>query len=248
MRQLDLDTLKANASDNLSFYKTANTDWMIERLGDDPLVTFYKPASSFELDPKGREIDNARILYEATSNLSDSEATDERIWVGLTHGICWNYMRESLAYEIENYRRIRFNETTILNRYFFNMKANSRKRSIYINGLSKLWWGARLCYDSKNENDPYHYLELFEIAFSHKLINTFSSNYMANKDIRFSIFDAAKYIFSKGLAIKGDTMVPILVYLNELGGRILLDVFSREELTGRLIEYIDKNIDIIAAK
>ena len=246
--QQDLDALKANVADNLLFYQRKDTDWIVDILGHDPLILFKKPVREFELDPKGKEIDNARKIYLAMAGLSDSEATDERIWVGLSHGSCWDYMRESLIYEMENNRRIKMDETLILNRYFFNMKANARKRSMYINGLSKLWWAGRLSYDPSNQKDPFHFLELFEIAFSHKLINTYSSNYMANKDIRFSVFDAALHIKSKGYEIKADTMVPMSIYLNELGGRVLLDMFSREELTGRLIEFVDQNINIIAAR
>jgi hypothetical protein len=245
---LDLDTLKANVSENLSFYQGTDKDWIIDRLGHDPFIIFKKPVEAFELDPKGKEIDNSRTLYKAMASLSDSEATDERIWAGLSHSICWDYMRESLIYEMENNRRIKMDDTLILNRYFFNMKANARKRSMYINGLSKLWWAARLCYDHADKTDPFHFLELFETAFSHKLINTYSSNYMANETIRFSVFEAASHIKSKGYEIKADTMVPMLKYLNELGGRVVLDIFSREELTGRLIEYVEQNIDMITGK
>ena len=125
------------------------------------------------------------------------------------------------------------------------MKSNARKRSIYINNLSKLWWAGRLCYNSDNKDNPFQYLSLFETAFSHKLINTFSSNYMANRDIRFSVFDTAQYIQSKGIPIKGDTMVPLLTYLNELGGRVLLDMIPRQQLTEMLISYTDKHIEDI---
>lgn len=248
INQNHLDYLKANVIPNLAMYKAEDSSWIVEQLGSNPLTTFKKPVEEFRLNPVDKEINNSRILYNATKTLTDSEATDERIWVGLTHGICWAFMRENMQYDLENNSRTRFNGISILNKYFFNMKSNARKRSIYINSLSKLWWAGRLCYNSDNKNNPFQYLSLFETAFSHKLINTFSSNYMANKDIRFSIFDTALYIQDKGTIIKGDTMVLLLMYLNELGGRVLLDMIPREQLTDMLISYADKHIEEITKR
>ena len=92
------------------------------------------------------------------------------------------------------------------------------------------------------------YLKLFESAFSHKLINTYSSNYMANKTIRFSVFEAGLYLMNKGIEIKGDTLVPLTTYLNELGGKVLLDLYSFEELKSVLIKFADDNIDEIISR
>ena len=45
-----------------------------------------------------------------------------------------------------------------------------------------------------------------------------------------------------GIEIKGDTMTPLLIYLNEIGGKIMLDILSRQEIYELLKSYIDENV------
>ena len=124
----------------------------------------------------------------------------------------------------------------------------TKARSIYINTLAKMWLLGRLCYNKENQEDPFKYLELFETAFSHKLINTFSSNILGNPKIRFAYFDTGLYIKSLGIPIKGDTLVPLLMYLNELGGRIVLDILEREEIYEMLVNFAINNLDEIKSR
>ena len=249
LSQDDLDSLKVNVENNLLKYKEIENLWIVEQLGHDPFIEFNKEVEDFILDSKAKEIENAKVLYMAMKNITDSEATDERLWTGLTHSICWDFMRESLEYDMGKSRRTKFNTNTILNRYFFNIKSGStRKRSMYINTLSKMWWAGRLCFNEENKENPFEYLTLFETAFSHKMVNVFSSNILGNKDIRFAFFDSMLYIKSMGIKIKGDTMSPSLTYLNEIGGKIILDVLSRQEIFELLKSYIDENLEEIKSK
>jgi len=248
MNQNDLDTLKMNADSNLDYYKSKDNFWMIDKLGHNPLVEYKRDVETFSLDPKSDEVDNARVIYSAMKNISDSEATDERLWAGLTHGLFWDFMRENIHSDIETSAKTKFTEKLIVNRYFFNIKENARKRSLSINSLSKLWWAGRLTYDKENKNDPYESLKLFRSAFSHKMINTFSSNYMANPDIRFAVFDVALELQQDGVEIKGDTMVPILVFLNEIGGKLLLDTYTRKEWRNELKRFAFENLDGILSR
>ena len=147
-----------------------------KQLDYNPFIEFKKSVDEFELDPQASDIKNTKILYQAMRNLTDSEATEERLWSCMAHGAFWDFMRDKFKYDIESNSRFTFKESTILNRYFFNTKSHGWKRSMQLNILSRMWWTGRLCYDEKNKKDPFHYLELFESAFSHKVINTFSSN------------------------------------------------------------------------
>lgn len=245
MNQNDLDTLKTNVDSNLEYYKLKDNSWIIDKLGHNPLVEYKHDVEKFSLDPNLDEVDNARILYSAMKNISDSEATDERLWAGLTHGLFWDFMHESILIDIEASTKTKLSERLVLNRYFLNIKENARKRSLSINSLSKLWWAGRLTYDKDNKNDPYESLNLFRSAFSHKMVNTFSSNYMANPDIRFAVFDVALELQQDGIEIKGDTMIPILVYLNELGGKMILDTFTRKEWRSELKKFSIENLENI---
>ena len=50
------------------------------------------------------------------------------------------------------------------------------------------------------------------------------------------------YIKRLGIEIKGDTMVPLMIYLNELGGSMLLDILSREEIYDLLVDCVNDNV------
>ena len=46
-----------------------------------------------ELDENGsKDFENARFIYEAFSELTPSDANDERLWIRLTHDHCHSYM------------------------------------------------------------------------------------------------------------------------------------------------------------
>lgn len=243
-----LDSLKGNVRYNKDNYKNDDNKWIEKQLAYDPFIEFKKSVDDFKLDPQAKEIENTKVLYTAMKNITDSEATEERLWSGMSHGVLWNFMKKKFEYDIDNNSRFTFDENTILNRYFLNRKVNGWKRAMQINILSRMWWMGRLCYDENNKKDPFHYLVLFETAFSHKTINTFSSNILGNKDIRFAYFDAGLYIKSLNIEIKGDTMVPMMVYLNGLGGSTLLDILSRNEIYDLLVHFINENIDVIKSR
>jgi len=240
--------LKTNLDQFTHHYKEDTKDWLLEELGHDPLIPYKKEFPEFTLDPYDKEIHNAKKLFTALKDLSLSDATEERLWVGLSHGIFWEYMQKNTAYTLSLNPRSTFDTGFIKNRYFLNTEKNTQKRSLYIHALSKLWWAGSLTYDQENKSNPFQALWLFENAFSHKLINTFSSNFMANKTIRFALFDAGLYLNTSGIPIKGDTLVPLLKHLNELGGSVILDLYSREELAAHLIDYAKAHIHEIKSR
>jgi len=245
LAQDGLFQLKSNPSTYLKHYRNDSNEWITKELGYNPFIIYKTEVTEFQLNPEADEVDNAQILYTAMKNISDSDATDERLWAGLTHGILWQFMRDNLEYTIDTNQRVRMDDNLILNRYFFNTERNAKKRSMFINNLSKLWWAGRLTFDSEDRQSPFKSIELFRSAFSHKLVNTFSSSFMANENARFALFDAGLFIKEEGIEIKGDTLVPLTKYLNMLGGSMILDMFSREELRDMLINYAKDNLDEI---
>lgn len=244
----DLLFLKSNVSSNLDLYKEEKNDWIVQEFLQSPFIPYKREFQEIILDPEKSEVDNARILFSALKDLSPSDATDERFWAGLAHGALWEYMRESSKKSLEDNPRLSLDETFVKNRYFFNLEKNGHKRSLYINGLSKLWWAGKMTYDDSNAKDPFRYLNLFETAFSHKLINTFSSSFMASETVRFALFECGLYLKEQGIPIKGDTLVPMMKHLNELGGSMILDVMEREELQEKLIDFAIENLDEVMAR
>lgn len=98
----------------------------------------YIKESNLEIDEivldteteKGKEtktdIENIIRVYNHLKDLTDSQASDERIWVACTLDSHLEYMK---------YRWNVNNEEEFLNRYFFNYSA---QRSLFRNGMSRL--------------------------------------------------------------------------------------------------------------
>lgn len=246
--QDDLYALKTNIISNISHYRQDDAQWIHLLLSHDPFIPFKRDVNFFELNPHADEVDNAKTLYLSMQHISDSEAVDERLWAGMAHGSFWGYMSAHILHDLEKNTRLKLDDGLIRRRYFFDIKRNARKRSLFIHSLSKLWWVGRLTFDAESKGHEFDSLELFRTAFSHKAINTFSSSFMANPEIRFALFDTALWLRNQGIEIKGDTMVPLSKFLNELGGQSVIDTFSREELSKMLKNHADDHIEEIRSR
>lgn len=108
------------------------------------------------------DADNAARLYDGLSMLSQTEASDLRLWVYLGHGPFIDYMRKRWPVTKND-----DGTNTILRRWLFH--SDGRVRAISRNGLSRLWWGAHLTrapwesdefFIPLKKRDPYHYTRL----------------------------------------------------------------------------------------
>ena len=64
--------------------------------------------------PENTDWINAKILYKALMMISDTQASDERFWVGLAHAELWDYMLYRCKLTEENDK-----SNKILINYFF---------------------------------------------------------------------------------------------------------------------------------
>ena len=105
MKKDALNTLKASLKYTYPKYYTQKTNkWIYDICGDEPFQEFVE-IPDFDLAPldtglSSGEIDllNCKIVYENLSFLTESQASDERLWVGLTHGVFYDYMRKQSFY------------------------------------------------------------------------------------------------------------------------------------------------------
>ena len=105
MKREAIDSLKDNMPQLYGKYYTEPTNkWLEEFCGFDPFIEF-QDVPDFQLadldsDMTLGEIDlmNCKIRYEQFRFLSESQASDERLWAGLTHGTFYNYMRKRWKY------------------------------------------------------------------------------------------------------------------------------------------------------
>ena len=117
-----------------------------EAFGDDRIIRDTNIAGDdFDLDmsfekPEQSDLENVKRVHKHMSALSESQASDERIWAAYTLSVFQKYME---------YRWKPDSDVAMMNRYFFSY---SPKRSLFRNGIARLWWIGHLTYDEKRTN------------------------------------------------------------------------------------------------
>lgn len=89
------------------------------------------------------DFDNAKIIYTAFSNLTPTEANDERFWVTLTH----HYFHK---YCVTRWMNQESKKDSVIDRFFYegnSLVARSR------NAISRLWWTAYLTINNDTDNE-----------------------------------------------------------------------------------------------
>ena len=233
-----LESLKNSLEENLHFYKESDNKWVYSFFGNSPFREFKKEVPDFNLvmdskKPESTDVKNAEILYKNLLSLTDTQASDERLWAGLTHGTFYNYM---------HYRWGNSNNslTNVKSRYFF---AQIKRRSLVRNPLSRLWWIGKYTYDEQYEN-PFELLKYFRTDFATKALYLFSSNFSSNDKIRKALLIAVNNFENKGIKIDRKKFNDIIMYLNLLGGTFLLDYYSKEDLISIIEEYATQLLNV----
>lgn len=234
-----LEALRTNLRGNLRHYADATNDWIYDYFGsDNPFMEFKLEFPSFKLnynenDDTGTiDIKNAIILYSAMKSLTDTEATDERLWSGMCHYDFWDFLQ--VRYKVNNPRELI--ETNVKTRYFF---AHGKRRSLFTNPLAKLWWCGRLTYD-ESRSDPFELTKYVDKYFSSASVPLFSNNYMANTQISVGLLSALKKLEENGydMTHRKQKLLEATKYLNVLGGTYILDYFTSEEIEEKVIKYM----------
>ena len=108
MKKDALEILKANLDVVYQkYYTEPDNKWLWTICGEDPFVE-YKEIPDFVLTPiEGEktigeaEFNNCKILYENLMFLTESQASDERLWAGLCHSTFYDYLRKRYKYDIQ---------------------------------------------------------------------------------------------------------------------------------------------------
>ena len=146
IKQEDVEKLYANISE-LHKKVVVSGKTLEEYLGKEKVVLDSNiPVEDFTLDMSDEDavstdLENVKRVYKAMMGLSNSQASDERIWIAYSFDVCKNYM---------SYRWPAKEESTINNRWLFGYTA---KRSLFRHGIARLWWIGRCTYDNKR-TDP----------------------------------------------------------------------------------------------
>lgn len=244
MKKEALDILKDNIDLVYNKYFTEKDNkWLWKVCGGDPFIE-YKDVPEFQLSALDSdmsigevELNNCKILYKNLSFLNESQASDERLWAGLCHSVFYNYVRKRWAYDIKQPKTQKEAVSNIKSRFFFS---GGTRAGLYRNTLAKCWWVGRNTFDGSCSN---HFEKLDIIGsndISSKISDIFyNNNFSSNPTILGGIVNGIKYFKDEGVEITlKEHIRPSLQLLNAVGGGLILDCLSEDDIAEIMIENI----------
>ena len=126
-----------------------------------------------------KDLENSILIYESLGPLNETQASDQRLWVCLTHLFFWDYMLK--RWPVQEAKNL---VGRITDRYFLR---TLKLESLVRNGISRLWWYAHLTID-ESRDDKYELtrilLDRAEIA-----VGILERTFGANRNIRFALLE-----------------------------------------------------------
>lgn len=243
MKKDALTFFKSNMSELYQYYyQNPTNDWMQDVYGKEVFEDFieipdFELASLYGRTAGEIDLDNCKIVYGNLMMLSESQASDERLWAGLCNNTFYDYMRRRFQYDSKELKDPEKDASGIISRFFYTYSGRS---GFFRNSISKAWWVGRLSYDSQAVDKFAKLTYLGSSDFSSKVSDIFYSNsYSANPVILKGICDAIQHYNEKGIKLLVKEHIrPALQYLNALGGGTLLDFYSDEEIKKIMIKRI----------
>ena len=229
----DLNAIKGNISNIVKNVLVEQNETLENTLGIHELIKETAiEIEEFKLDmsqPAGKEsltdIENIKRVYNHMKGLSDSVASDERIWAAYTLNVFWDYMKY----------RWKVNSISVFeSRFLFG---DSHQRSLFRNGIARLWWIGRVSYDEQRTN-PYELTELLckDQDYIESICgrNVFNNPKIGLTALR-TLYDANQ----KGYVINRDIIRDVAKYVNLLAGTYVIDMFNEEEISNKIYEKLN---------
>lgn len=243
MKQSALDFMKTNMGalyDN--YYRYDTEEWILDQFNYDPFEVFadvpdFELAELSNRTPGEADLRNCILLYSHLNNLSDSAAADERLWAGLCNRTFYPYLRQRWKYAQKRLKKPQEDASAILTRFFYRTSGRS---GMYRNTLARCWWTGRLTYEPES-GDPWELLDAIGAEdFLSRVNDIFYSNtFSSNAEILKGFCMGLKYFRDHKIHITTKEYIrPTAQYLNALGGALLLDMFSAEEIRKLVIDRI----------
>ena len=229
--QDSIDIIKSNLEIWKTRFDADDATWLEEKLeGMLFLPTSYEDIPDFELvmdgeNPFATEAKNVEIVYSNLQFLTDSQASDERLWAGLGLSYFWKYIKYRWAIDG------RSSVDTLRNHFFFGM---GPRVSLTRQGVARLWWIGRLTYDGQR-SDSFELTKLVceQASFIPDILERNTSN---NPRIVHAFLDALLALRVEGITITAELVRELSKYLNVLGGTYLLDCLSPEKIMLKVTE------------
>lgn len=221
----NIDLIKSNLSVWAERFHADSSDWLAEEL-EQPLFidSKFPEIKDFVLDtsaekPFQTDAENVKRIYENFYFLSESQASDERLWAGLCLGSFWSYAK--YRWNID----AKCTAKQITQHFFFGFGA---RRSLTRNALSRLWWIGRLTHD-KTRRDPWE-LTHFVCSNADYIMHILERNTSNNPTIIRGFLSAVIDARTSGLRINTNIVGELAKYLNILGGVYILDCLSEQRI------------------
>lgn len=243
MKQSAIDYMKANMRTLYTNYYRYNTnEWIYDLFSYDPFEVFID-VPEFRLAPIGEstgeaDFENCKRLYTNLRKISESQASDERLWAGLCNSTFYGYLRTRWKYAQARPMDAAKDAQKIISRYFYLGGRAGKFR----NTLSRCWWVGYITFDSES-SDHWRNLEIIGAEDFLSKVNEFFYNnlFCANPGIIRGICNGLLFYREKKQKILvREHIRPTMQYMNALGGGILLDGLSDDDISKIVIEYIGR--------
>lgn len=228
--------LKDTIKDNVNNYKSPNALWIKEATSDNNnFIDFKYDFPDFDLiisdNPEKDDLENIKIIYSNMQKLTDSQASDERLWAGMCHDVFWNYMQHRWPIDKAT-DKVKY----IKKNYFF---AHGEKRSLMTNGLARLWWLGRLTYDETNNDNHYELTEYLSKDFNGKGFPLFGSNFSNNRFLlRNFLYCIKSFEKRNNINLSRTQFIEMIKSMNMWSGKLMLDSLDKEILNNKIINRI----------
>ncbi len=171
------------------------------------------------------DFENIKRVYNAMKGLSNSQASDERIWLAYSFGDFKKYM---------DYRWPAREENDVNNRWLFGYAA---KRSLFRHGIARLWWIGRCTYD-KDKSDPYE-LTGYVINKQDIINQLLDIGFNGNSELVLGVVEAIRDADKEGKTVGRDEIRSVSRFVNAWGGMYIIDSLSRQEIYDKVKKIFD---------
>jgi len=221
--------LKSNLPQIVDKFALPDSTWIEEFFGHSPFRESKFIVEDFSLDmsqdkPFLTEFENVHRVYKRLNFLSDSQASDERLWAGLCLTSFWSYTQ--YRWEIA----AKCTQSNIEQHFFFGFGA---RRSLTRNAVSRLWWIGRLTYDETR--DDHYELTKFVCENSDYIMHVLERNTSNNPMIIKAFLSAVIAARKEGVPINTDNIGDLSKYLNILGGTYILDCLPEQVIYDKIL-------------
>lgn len=237
-----LADLRNNFEDYIQYYYTQNNEWFNRYFSApgrilESKIDFVPPKMNMDEDYAISDRENIKIVYESLSHLTESQATQERLWAGLAHLQLRDFSFYRIKEDIYSKNDKRINTSLF---YPYGIK-----RSLFVHILARLWWVGYMTYDEKNNENPYWLTNfLTERAFSSRSLLHFSNDFTANKTISKGVLTTLYNLQQNGLDIKREHFVEANKHLNVVGGAMILDLLTVDDVEEIIRTHLEKQFDL----